>query len=117
MIERPLVSFGRSHRQRVFSEQLTRIWRRPRRQALLICCFFSRKRALRIFLVFDRNQRLPCYAVEHVDEALLACLYDGINCLAIALELNQNRRGWEVAVPQIVTDGLEMPNPLAGFRV
>src|SRR5579872_280896 len=98
MIERPLVSFGRSRRQHILGEQLTRIWRRPRRQALLICCFFSGKRALRIFLVFDRDQRLPCYAIEHVDEALLAGLYNGINWLAVALELNQNRRGWEVAV-------------------
>src|SRR5207253_7477305 len=61
--------------------------------------------------------RLARHAVEHVDESLLARLRDDVDVATVMPEGEQLRRLREVVIPQIVMDGLEVPQPLARPRI
>src|SRR6185437_4654370 len=58
LLQRPLVCLGRTRREHVLSQQLTRIRLRLYRQALFRCGHFAGQVALRIFLVLDWEQWL-----------------------------------------------------------
>ena len=84
---------------------------------MLVGCDFSGKIALGIFLVLDREQGLAGGSIKNVNKSLLAGLHYRINILAIVLQLGDDGRRREVAVPNIVTYSLEVPDTLAGFGI
>src|SRR5690606_41100788 len=56
-------------------------------------------------------------ALEDVDISLLARLRDDVDLAAVAAQRQQLRRLRKIQIPEVVTDRLEMPEPLAGTRI
>ena len=73
--------------------------------------------ALRHRPLFDRPQRLAGHAIEDIEEAGLARVRDGVDLPAVVPHGDELRRRDVVEVPEVVMDGLEVPQPLAGLRV
>jgi hypothetical protein len=61
----------------------------------------------------DWEQRRAGCAIEHEDEGGLGRLHDRIDRRSVALHRDQHRRRGQVVVPQVVVDGLEVPDALA----
>ena len=68
-------------------------------------------------LFFDRPYRLAGNPVENVQKSLFGHLGNGLDLLAVNLDVDQGRRRGQVVVPETVMHRLEMPNPLAGLRI
>src|SRR5690606_1635046 len=82
---------------------------RLRRRGALAGHVRSRHRPL-----LDGPDRLARVALEDVDIALLARLRDDVDLAAVAADGEQLRRLWEIEVPEIVMNRLEVPEPLTG---
>src|SRR5690606_25254069 len=67
--------------------------------------------------LLDRPDRLAGLALEDVDITLLARLRDDVDLAAVAAQRQQLRRLRKIQIPEVVTDRLEMPEPLAGTRI
>ena len=98
-------------------ELLARERRRLGRERLRRPGLLARHVALRHRPLLDRPERLAGHAIEHVEEAGLGRLRDDVDALAVVLHGEQLRAGDEVVVPEVVMDGLEVPQALAGARV
>src|SRR4029077_18089274 len=96
---RPLVTLRSTRRQQVFGEILPCVGGGPCRQALLCRSNFTWKHACGVLTILDRDQRLGRGPIEDKQEALLACLNDSIDGLAIAFQCNQHWSGGEIAIP------------------
>ncbi len=60
--------------------------------------------------LLDRPDRLAVRAIEDEDERLLRDLGDGLDRLAVDGDVDQDRRGREVVVPDVVMDQLVVPD-------
>ena len=98
-------------------ERLTRERRRLGREGLRGRRDFAGHLALRHGPLLDRPQRLAGQALEHVEESGLAGLRHDVDGAPVVADGQQLGRGREVVVPEIVVDGLEVPEPLARSRV
>src|SRR5262249_41902335 len=103
--------------EHVFGEKLARVRGWLRRKRLFGGCFFSGDSAGRIFLVFDWEKRLAGGAIEEDDETVLGSLRDSVDGFAIAMDADERGRGGKITVPNIVTNGLEVPDAFASFGV
>ena len=98
-------------------ERLPRKRRRSGREGLGRPGFFTGHVALRHRPLFNRPQRFTRHAIEDVQEAGLAGVSHCVDTVAVVLHRHQLGRRHVVQVPQIVMDGLEMPQALAGACV
>ena len=55
----------------------------------------------------------PVDAIEHEGKRLLRQLHDGPDPTAVDCDVRQNRRGWQIVVPQIVMHELVVPHAFA----
>ena len=67
--------------------------------------------------LLDREERFPGCPVEHEDEGALRDLRDRIDACAVAGDGDEVGSGGEIAIPQIVMHGLEMPEAPAARGV
>ena len=67
--------------------------------------------------LLDTEYRFAGFTVEDEHPALLSNLCECWNRLSVLFDVDQNRRGRQVRIPQIVMNGLEMPFVLSGFRI
>ena len=67
--------------------------------------------------LFDGPERLAGDAVEDIQEAELGGLRDHVHRLAVVAYGEQLGAGGEVVIPEIVVDGLKMPEAFAGARI
>ena len=65
----------------------------------------------------NRPHRLAGQTVQQVDHPFLGGLGHQVQGLAAAAQVDQGGRGAEVAVPEVVMHGLEMPDTLSGIRI
>ena len=63
--------------------------------------------------LLNGEQALSGLAVQDVDEAIFAGLGDGVDELAFVTNRDEQRGGWEVEIPDIMLDCLEVPLALA----
>ena len=75
--------------------------------------YFAFDRRRRHGAIFDREQRLACFALEHIHVPGLGDLRHGVNQFALALYGDQARWSRQVPIPHVVLDGLEMPDSFA----
>jgi hypothetical protein len=68
-------------------------------------------------LFFDGEEGFAGLAVEEEDVGRFGDLGDGVDLLAVVLHGHEVGRGGQIAVPQIVVDGLKVPLALAGVRI
>ena len=66
---------------------------------------------------FDRPDRLPGDAIEHVKKRLLGGLRHRFDRAAVDDDVGEDRRVGDVVVPDAVMDQLEMPLALAGLQI
>ena len=67
--------------------------------------------------VLDRPDRLSRPSIEHIEEPCLRDLHERRNLPPLHLDVDQVRGRRQIPVPDIVSNGLEMPHPLAGLGV
>ena len=79
--------------------------------------FLAWHQRLRYRTLFDRPQRLACFAVEGEQQSLLGGLRDGLDGAAILLDVDQDRCSRNVVVPDIVVHQLEVPATLTCLRI
>src|SRR4029453_19473011 len=60
----------------------------------------------------DRPHRLAGDAIERVEKRLLRRNRNRFDRFAVYRDVHQDWRGWEVPVPDVVMDPLELPQPL-----
>ncbi len=65
----------------------------------------------------DREERPAGRALEQPDDPLLARLGDGVDAATAARHRHQRRRRRQIPIPDVVVDGLVVPQPPAGRRV
>jgi hypothetical protein len=70
--------------------------------------------ARRVAAVLNGEQRLAAYPVEKVDPTLLGGLRHGVHHFAVVLYGDEAGRSGEIAIPEIVSDSLKVPDALAG---
>ena len=95
----------------------TRKRRRSGRNRLRRPGLLARHVTLRHGPFFDGPQRLAGHAIEHVEETGLARHRHGIDSFSLMLDRDQLGRRRVVVVPQIMMNGLEVPQPLPGPSV
>ena len=117
LVDCPLVSGWSALGEHVLSEALAGEGDRLQRHHLRFRGLLSGRVAGREGARFHRKERLAGNAVKQVEPALLAGLRDGVDLLAVAVDGDQGRRGGEVAIPDVMLDGLEVPQALPGARV
>src|SRR6266567_8426202 len=117
MFESPLMYFRSAVGQQIFRQKLTRKRRGLGWEGLLLRRNFSRNIAGRIFAVLDGKKRRSVCAVKKIDESLLRGLRDRGYIFSVALHSHEGRRCGKIAVPEVVPDTLEVPDPLTGFGV
>ena len=111
------VRFGRPIREHALGQRL------PHERRWLARDRLGRARLLAVdarrgnLPIVDGKQRLSALAVEHEDEARLGYLRDGVDRPPVLLDRDQRRRRRQVHVPEIVLQGLEVPDALACARV
>src|SRR6185312_6921006 len=66
---------------------------------------------------FDRPQRLAGEPIEDEHRSELGALRHGLDRFAIVFDREEFRGDWQVVVPEVVVNDLEMPEALAGARV
>jgi hypothetical protein len=113
----PRVRLWRSVRQHIGGEPLAGEWQGHHRQRLFGGGFFARHRTGWILLVLDRKKRRTAGAIEEVDEALLGGLRDSFDAPPVARHRHETRRRRRIAIPDVVADELEVPDPFARVRV
>ena len=74
-------------------------------------------RRLRHGPLLDRPHGRARRAIEHEQEAVLRDLRERFDRPAVDRDVDQDRRGRQVVVEQIVMHGLEVPDALAGLRI
>ena len=117
VVYRPLMHLRSAVRKLAFMDGLPRIGRWSDGKTLLRGSHFARYCAGWIFSAFDWVEGLACSAIEKIHESLLAGLRYGLNLFAIALQGEQNWRGWKITIPKIMFDTLKVPNPPSGFSI
>ena len=112
-----LLGRRRPLRDQVLGELLPREGRRQRRQHLRRR-EPARRRRRRPARVTSSIGKIgsPGLAVEDVGAAVLRDLRDDVARPAVLRDRDERRRGGEVAVPEVVLHGLEVPDALAGRR-
>ena len=83
-----------------------------RRRGLFFCNRAGRRSA---FLY--GKEWLPGCSIEQIDISLFRSLRHGINRATFPLHRHERRRGRKIAVPDVVTNGLKVPDSLAGRRI
>ncbi len=68
-------------------------------------------------MLVDRKERLARDAIEEVEIALLGCLRDGVDVLAVFLHAEERGRRGKIAIPYVVVHALKMPEAFAGVGV
>src|SRR5207249_4748615 len=71
--------------------------------------------ACRYRALYDRPDRLPRHAIEHIRVALLGKLHQRFDRLALDRHVHEGRSGGKVVVPDVVVRDLVVPDALAGF--
>ena len=112
-VEYVAVRFGRDVGHLVLSEPLACEWRRFGWYWLGGPGDFPRDVGRWEWLLFDRKNRFAGLAVEHEDMCGLCDLCDYVALHPILLDSQQVWRCRKIAVPDIVMDGLEMPETFA----
>src|SRR5206468_3317109 len=67
--------------------------------------------------LFNGKKRLARLAVEQEYESALGNLCDRVDARGMPRHRDEIGRGREIAVPEVVVHGLEMPQPLPGRRI
>ena len=94
----------------VYGDALSIERRRFRRKRLRRRRLLTGRLRLRHRTIFDRPHRLARSPVEHEGKRLFRQLHDGPDPTAIDCDVRQNRRGWQIVVPQVVTHELVVPH-------
>jgi hypothetical protein len=90
---------------------------RSEREWLRGRCFFAGNVALRNRALLNAENGFARSAIEDEQIAALGTGGDRGDGEAVAVNVEQNRRRGDIVVPQVVVDGLEMPDALAGIRL
>ena len=77
----------------------------------------SRHAALRHGSLHDRPDRLAGLAVQHEQQTLLRRLCERLDGFAVLHGVDEDRRGWDVVVPERVMRRLKVPAALAGAQI
>ncbi len=115
LIEHSRVSFGSSLRHHIFGKDLACEWRWLERKRLGLREHFAVNRRGRNLTFLDRKQGLARFPVEQENEAGLGDLCHGVDKAAVPFHLEQTGRRGQVAVPDVMLDGLKMPDALTCF--
>ena len=116
-----LERFGAQRRREVdevvLGEPLLLVRRRLRRMRLRGRRDLARHRRLRHGAFLDRPHGRARRAIEHEQETVLRDLRQRFDRATVDGDVDQDGRGRQVVVEQVVVHGLEMPDALAGLRV
>src|SRR5260221_2718844 len=116
-LQRALPGLRRAAREHVLRETLAGERSGSSREKLRRRRHLALHRARGERMLFDRKQGRPRRAIEKEHVALLAGLRDGIDPLSVAGNGDEARGGGEIAVPEVVPHGLEMPDPVSSGGV
>ena len=103
--------------QKIFGESLASERRRVGWKRLFGSGYFAFHCACWILVIFDREERISVGSIEEIHETLLCGLRDCINVFPVALHRQKHGMRGKVAVPDIVTNSLKVPDSLAGLRI
>ena len=115
--QRPLMGLGGSVGKQVVRKKLPRVRRREDGKRLFGGGNFARHRAGRILVILDRKERRSVASIEEIDKTLFRGLRHRVNVFSIALYGEEHGRGGKIPVPNIMTDGLKMPDSLSRLRI
>src|SRR5262249_29561121 len=116
-LQRIRVRLRRDVRQVCFAEGLTDERARLQRNQLCWPRFFAGDRRCRDGNFLHGKQRLSGFPIENEGKAHLRQLDNGLSRRRAVAKRHENRRGWIVVIPDIVTDGLVVPLALTGQSV